>query len=99
MVAVIVDKRTNIRCFVIYFLSAFEERQNTVTAIALQRAEADMKHKAQILIVQQFVFLIKNIIGTDKRFQVFAYFVQFRGQPFHPFRKVVVVYKHNALRK
>jgi hypothetical protein len=38
-----------------------------------------MKRKAQTLIVQQFLFLVENLVGIDERFQVFAYLAQFFG--------------------
>jgi hypothetical protein len=47
--------------------------------MALKGAFAASKHETQVLIIQQFFVLVENIIGVDKRFQVFAYIVQFFG--------------------
>jgi hypothetical protein len=57
---------------------------------------AYMKQLAQILIVQRFFAIVKDGVGMDERFQVFAHFFYRAIQLFHPSVKMIIVYEHNS---
>jgi hypothetical protein len=55
-----------------------------------------MKRKAQILIVQQFLLFVENLVGIDECFKVFAQFLYYAEQFFHPTVEMIVVYIHDT---